>query len=91
MPSDPRHPLDKNVAADWQPVEGLPRRKGGMTFSDRLWHWLISLGGLAVAGFGVVVMWIVHWGKLGGIFVGVGIVIFFVGFPSQAQRNGYRE
>ena len=62
-----------------------------MTFSDRLWHWLISLGGLAVAGFGVVVMWIVHWGKLSGIFVGVGIVIFFVGFPSQAQRNGYRE
>ena len=62
-----------------------------MTFSDRLWHWLISLGGLAVTGFGLIVMKVLHSGKLGGIFVGVGIVIFFVGFPSQAQRNGYRE
>jgi hypothetical protein len=91
MPSDRRHPLDKNVSADWQPVEGLQRRKGGMTFSDRLWHWLISLGGLAVTGFGLIVMKVLHSGKLGGIFVGVGIVIFFVGFPTQAQRNGYRE
>ena len=91
MPNKPRHPLDKNVSADWEPVEGLQQRKGRMTWSDRLWHLLISLGGLAIAGFGVIVMWVVHRGTLGGIFVGVGLVVFFFGFPSQAQRNGYRE
>jgi hypothetical protein len=91
MPPEERHPLDKNVAADWEPVRGLEYRRAGMAFSDRLWHWLVSLCGLAVAGFGVVVMAVLHSGRIGGIFVGVGIVIFFFGFPSQAQRNGYRE
>jgi hypothetical protein len=91
MPQQKRHTLDKNVAANWEPVRGLEHRRAGMTFSDRLWHWLVSLAGMAVAGFGVVVMAVLHFGRIGGVFVGVGIAIFFLGFPSQAQRNGYRE
>jgi hypothetical protein len=61
-----------------------------MAFSDRLWHWLVSLGGLAVAGVGVCV---VASGAVrpGAWVVGEGTVIFVLGFPSQAQRNGYRD
>jgi hypothetical protein len=62
-----------------------------MPWSDRVWHWLISLGGLAIAGAGVAVMALVHRGRFGGWLVGIGLVVFIAGFPSQAQRNGYRE
>jgi len=29
--------------------------------------------------------------KLGIVLIAVGLAVFFLGFPSEAQRNGYRE
>ena len=63
-----------------------------MPWSDRLWHWLVSLGGLAVTAGGVAWVAFLPVGKrLGVLLICVGFVVFVLGFPSQAQRNGYRE
>ena|SRR5258708_4600087 len=86
-----RSKYDKNVSPNWKPVAGLSTRKPGMMWSDRIWHWLVSLGGIAIAGCGVAVMAYLHLGRTGGLIVGLGIGVFLFGFPSQAQRNGYRE
>ena len=56
MPPDARHRLDKNVSPNWRPPAGLADRKPGMPWSDRLWHLLVSLGGLWMVAFGVAVM-----------------------------------
>jgi hypothetical protein len=62
-----------------------------LAWSDRIWYWLISLAGLAIAGVGVAVMAYLHRGRLGGGLVGIGFVVFILGSPSQAARNGYRD
>jgi uncharacterized membrane protein YccC len=62
-----------------------------MAWSDRLWHWLVSLGGLCIVACGVFVVAYLRLGRWGGALVGLGFAIFVVGFPSEAQRNGYRE
>jgi hypothetical protein len=89
MPPNKRHPLDKNVSPSWKPVPSLQARKPGMDWSDRLYHGLKSLAGLAIMGCGVVVMAYLGMGKLGGGLIGAGFVTFILGFPSQAERNGY--
>ena len=91
MSDGSRHRLDKNVSPNWRAPAGLAERKAGMLWSDRLWHWLVSLGGLCIVAVGVAIMAYLHLGKWGGFVVGIGTVTFFLGFPSQAQRNGYRE
>jgi hypothetical protein len=91
MPPKQRHPLDKNVSPNWRPPAGLADRKPGMMWSDRIWHWLVSIVGLCIIALGVAVMAYFHLGKLGGLIVGLGPATFFLGAPSQAQRNGYRE
>ena len=47
-----------------------------------IWHWLVSLGGLCVAASGVAVMAYLGLGRRGGLLVGVGFVMFVLGFPS---------
>jgi hypothetical protein len=91
MSPQPRHRLDKNVSPNWKPPSGLAHRKPGMPWSDRIWHWLVSLGGLCISVLGVVVIMCLGMGRLGGLIVGLGFAVFLLGFPSQAQRNGYRE
>lgn len=91
MLPEQRHHLDKNVSPNWRPPAGLNDRKPGMMWSDRIWHWLVSLGGLCIVALGVAVMAYLRLGKWGGLLVGVGLVTFILGFPSQAQRNGYRD
>jgi len=86
-----RHRLDKNVSPNWRPPAGLGDRKAGMLWSDRIWHWLVSLGGLCIMGAGVAMMAFMHLGRWGGLVAGVGFIVFVLGFPSQAQRNGYRD
>ena len=84
--------LDRNVSPNWRPPAGLAGRKPGMPWSDRLWHWLVSLGGLALVGGGVAWVAFVPVGKrMGVLAIAFGFVVFVLGFPSQAQRNGYRE
>jgi hypothetical protein len=90
-PAGPRHPLDKNVPPNWRPPAGLADRKPRMPWSDRIWHWLVSLEGLCIVGCGVALMAYLHLGRWGGLLIGVGFVLFLLGFPNQAQRNGYRE
>lgn len=63
-----------------------------MPFSDRLRHWVVSLGGLVIIAGGIA--WIAYapYAKRLGIFGIVGgLVVFFIGFPNEAQRKGYRE
>ena len=91
MPTQFHPKLDKNVARNWKPVERLEGRKAGLSWSDRFWYWVLSLFGLAVAGFGVVVCAYLHRGRGGGLLVGVGLILFIFGSPSQARRNGYRD
>ena len=92
MPSGQRHHLDKNVSPNWRPPAGLADRKPGMPWSDRLWHWLVSLGGLSLVAAGVAWVAFVPVGKrIGFVAITSGFVVFILGFPSQAQRNGYRE
>jgi hypothetical protein len=91
MSVEERSNLDKNVPPDWKPVAALEQRKTGITWSDRIWYWLVSLGGLAMIGAGVAVMAYVHSGKVGGLLIGIGFVVFALGSPSQAARNGYRS
>lgn len=91
MSQEKRHPLDKNVSPNWKPPAGLASRKPGMLWSDRIWHLLVSLGGLCVVALGVVLVAYLHLGRWGGWLIGIGFVVFILGFPSQAQRNGYRE
>ena len=62
-----------------------------MLWSDRVWHWLVSLGGLCIAACGVAVLAYLRLGRWGGLLIGVGFVVFVLGFPSEAQRKGYRE
>jgi hypothetical protein len=91
MSVKPRHRLDKNVAPNWKPPAGDPGKKPGMLWSDRIWHWCISLGGLCITGCGAGVMAYLHSGKVGGALIGLGFVVFVLGFPNEAQRKGYRE
>jgi hypothetical protein len=85
-----RESLDKNVPKAWKPVEGLAERPSKMMFSDRVYYWLVSLGGLAVVAAGVGIIWLGISGKLGGALIGLGLGIFVAGGPTQAARNGYR-
>ena len=62
-----------------------------MAWSDRIWYWLVSLGGLAMIGVGIAVMTYLHLGKLGGWLIGIGFVVFVLGSPNQAAPNGYRS
>ena len=91
MPPKERHRLDKNVSPNWRPPAINSNRKPGMLWSDRIWHWLISLGGLCLVVCGVAAIAYLRLVKWGGAMVGLGMVVFALGFPSQAQRNGYRE
>src|SRR3954453_13456056 len=92
MPPEQRHHLDKNVSPNWRPPAGLADRKPGMPWSDRLWHWLVSLGGLIVLGCGVAwVAYAPYFKRLGILPIVAGLVVFFLGLPSEAQRKGYRE
>jgi hypothetical protein len=92
MPPESRHRLDKNVSPNWRPPAGLAERPPGMAWSDRIWHWLVSLGGLAIVAAGVAWVAYLPVGKRVGLVLIIGgFVVFFIGFPSQAQRNGYRE
>lgn len=92
MPPPPkRHPLDKHVSKNWRPPTSPAGQKPGMLFSDRLWHWLVALGGISVAAGGLAVCAFAHLGKVGGLLIGAGLAIFILAGPSQAQRNGYRE
>ena len=91
MSPEPRHHLDKNVSQNWRPPAGLADRKQGMLWSDRIWHWLVSLGGLCLIAAGVVVMAYLHLGRWGGALIAAGIIIFVLGFPSEAQKKGYRD
>jgi hypothetical protein len=79
--------LDKNVSSNWRPVAGLKKHPGRMMFSDRLWYWFLSLGGLAMTAAGI---WVCSFGFKKGLYLVVGgIAIFAIG-PTQAARNGYR-
>lgn len=95
MSPEQRHPLDKNVSPNWRPPAGLGDRAPGMPWSDRLWHWLVSLGGIClVAAVAAVLACLPGPARLrnhGLLLVIGGLVVFFLGFPSRAQRNGYRE
>jgi len=94
MPLPQRSPLDKKVSPKWKPVAELEKRKPGMMWSDRVWHWLVTLAGVVIAACGVAVIAFVHVqgaAKIGGGLFGVGVVLFFLGTPSQARRNGYRD
>ena len=83
--------VNKNVPPNWKPVAALADRKPGMAWSDRIWYWLVSLGGLALVGVGVA--WFAWWpGKrLAAVAICIGLVIFFLGSPGMAARNGYRS
>ncbi len=83
--------LDKNVSPNWKPVAGLADRKPGLDWAERLRYWLITMGGLLIAGVGVAVVAYLHSGKVGGGLVGLGLIVFVLGSPSQATRNGYRD
>jgi hypothetical protein len=91
MPTKPRANLDKNVSPNWKPVEGLDQRKQKMDWSVRIWHWLVSLGGLALVGLGVLLIAYLGLGKWGGTLIGIGFCIFVLGAPDKATRNGYRS
>jgi hypothetical protein len=92
MPPEQRHRLDKNVSPNWRPPTGLEGRKPGMPWSDWLWHWFVSAGGLALVAGGVAWVAFLPVGRrVGFLMIGIGFVVFIIGFPSQAQRNGYRE
>lgn len=91
MPQKKGCNLDQNVSPQWKPVTLLEERKPGMAWSDRIWYWLVSLGGLAIAGAGVAVIAYLHFARTGGWLVGVGFVVFVLGSPSLAARNGYRS
>ncbi len=91
MSRAPRHKVDRHVSPNWKPVESLRRRGTGLAWSDRVWYWLVSLGGLAMIGAGVAVIGYFRLAKLGGWLIGIGFVVFILGSPSQAARNGYRS
>jgi hypothetical protein len=82
--------LDQKVSRNWRLVAALADRKPGMAWSDRLWYWLVSLGGLAIVAVGVCVIAFLHIAE-GGLMIGWGLAVFILGWPSQAARNGYRE
>ena len=91
MQPEQRHRLDKNVSPNWRTPVGLAERKPGMPWSDRLGHWLVSLGGLALVAAGVAwVAFVPFVRRFGFLLIGLGFAVFVLGFPSQAQRNGYR-
>ena len=82
---------DRNVSKNWKPVAGLEARKPGMAFSDRLFHWLLALVGLATIAAGVGLLWLTRLAKVGSLVIAFGLVLLFVSGPSQGQRNGYRS
>jgi hypothetical protein len=86
-----RTKFDANVSPNWK-SPAVQARKAGMPLSDKIWHWLVSLGGLAVIALGVAWMaFIPYFKKIGVLLIAGGIAVFFLGFPSQAERNGYRS
>jgi hypothetical protein len=90
MPHGRPSNVDKNVSPNWKPVAALEGRKSRITWSDRVWYWLVSLGGLAIIAVGVAIMAYLGLAKIGGTLIGVGFVVFVLGAPGQAARNGYR-
>ena len=62
-----------------------------MAFSDRLFYWLVALGGLALTAVGVGLIWLFGTTRWGGILIAIGICVLFFGGPDQAARNGYRS
>jgi Flp pilus assembly protein TadB len=82
---------DRNVSPNWKPVAGLEPRKAGMTWSDRLWYWLVSLGGLAMIAAGVLWATFLPFKRFSFCLIGLGLVVFVLGSPSRAVRNGYRD
>jgi hypothetical protein len=90
MSNQPPPGLDKNVSKHWKPVEALDRRPRGMVWSDRIWYWFVSLGGLALIAAGICVFYFLHLSKIGSVMIGCGLVTFAMG-PSHAARNGYRS
>jgi hypothetical protein len=55
-----------------------------MSWSDRIWHWLVSLAGLCMIGCGIAVIAYLRTGRGGGVMIGVGFGVFVLGFPSEA-------
>ena len=86
-----RSNLDRNVSQSWKPVAGLEIRKPGIGVSDRIWYWLVSLGGIALAAVGIALVAYTGMGKWGGLLIGVGLVVFALSPPTQAARKGYRS
>ena len=86
-----RTKFDKNVSPNWRPVQNLAKQPTGMTFSVRLRYWLISLAGLLLVALGVAAMALSHRGRSGGALVGFGLIVFMLGTPSRAVRNGYNN
>ena len=82
---------DQKVPPNWKPVETLAQRKCGMDWSDRFWYWLLSLAGLGMIAAGVAIAAYLHFAKISGLLIASGLVVFFLGSPSQAARNGYRS
>ena len=90
-----RHPkLDGNVSKNWEPVATLEKRPKKMPFSDRLYFWLLALGGLAMIAAGAALFWFRIGARFGvriGIYLMVGgLIMFALSTPSMARRNGYR-
>jgi hypothetical protein len=83
--------LDKNVSPLWRPVKGLDDQRRGLSWSDRIWYWLVSLSGIAMAAAGVAIIACLHMKHLGCWLIGAGFVVFLLGSPSMAARNGYRD
>lgn len=90
VPPDQRTKFDKNVSPNWKPVAALEERKSAIHWSDRIWYWLVSLGGLAIMAVGGAMMWYLDLFKTGAWIMGLGFVVFAIfGTPSSSARNGY--
>jgi hypothetical protein len=82
---------DKGVSPNWKPVAGLEQGPSRISWSDRLWYWLVSIGGMAIVALGVAIMVFLGLAKIGGALIRMGFVVFVLGSPSRAVRNGYRS
>lgn len=75
---------DKKASPNWR------NRQAGMSFSDRIYYWLVTLGGVALIALGIGVCWLLRSGRLGSLIIGIGFALFIFGGPDQSARNGYR-